>query len=191
MNRSYNSSNAHKYNEYYFGQPQRRFDSAEKSISHYGSANSARYKKRAEIERKRNIALKKAQKIERMIATSFRVVVVFILCAFLVYRYVLITEMKMVANDLKCEYTELVNENQMIQNSIDSAVDLKKLQEIATTQLGMVRPAADQIIQIENVNESYGEKVDKKSKDDAEEIPEEDSALNGAPGSIIRFVTGK
>ena len=192
MNRAYNSNNAYKYDNYYMNTPQRRDVYGKSAVPTRYYDN--RYSRKAELEKRKQNAYKKALKIERIIGVTFRVAVIFFALSFLVYRYVLITELNMTANNLKAEYTALVAENQGIQNEIDSAVDLKKLQEIAATRLGMVRPSSDQIIYIENNLGDHGERVDKKKEAEKAEqtaAKAEESAISGVPGSIVRFVTGK
>lgn len=187
MNKS-NGNNAYKYDYYYKSMSERRYDYNGSEFERY--RYNSEYIKKAEREKARNAAMKKAQKIEKIILVALSVAAVFFASVVLVYRYVLITELNLEANNLKSQYSALVSENESIQNKIDSAVDLKKLQEIATSRLGMVKPQADQIIHIENSNESYGEKVEKKEKE-VTENNSEDAAISGVPGSIVRYATGK
>lgn len=199
MNRSYGSGNAYKYydnyyDNYYDAQRIRKTEYGRETRISKPNQNS-RYIKKAEIERRKIRAYNKALKLERILAVSVRTAAVFIIAGILVYRYVLINELNMTANKLKSEYNNIVAENQAIQSEIDSAIDLKKLQEIATTRLGMVRPDSDQVFYVETESSNYGEKVDKKKSKNNEALKDnadgDDSSLNAVTGSIIRSVTGE
>ena len=199
MNRSYGSGNAYKYYDNYYDN---YYDAQRIRKTEYGretgiskTNQNSRYIKKAEIERRKIRAYNKALKLERILAVSVRTAAVFIIAGILVYRYVLINELNMTANKLKSEYNNIVAENQAIQSEIDSAIDLKKLQEIATTRLGMVRPDSDQVFYVETESSNYGEKVDKKKSKNNEALKDnadgDDSSLNAVTGSIIRSVTGE
>ena len=195
MNRSYGSGNAYKYYDNYYDAKRIRKTEYGREMGISKPNQNSRYIKKAEIERRKIRAYNKALKLERILAVSVRTAAVFIIAGILVYRYVLINELNMTANKLKSEYNNIVAENQAIQSEIDSAIDLKKLQEIATTRLGMVRPDSDQIFCVETEISNYGEKVDKKKSKNNEGLKEnadgDDSSLNAVTGSIIRSVTGE
>lgn len=58
-------------------------------------------------------------------------------------------------NVMEEELATLLSENKALENQVSSYIDLDYVYEIATTQLGMGYPKADQIVYYEDVNSEY------------------------------------
>ena len=60
-------------------------------------------------------------------------------------------------NKQKTEYNELLNENKRLEVAINSGVDLRKVEQIAITKLGMNKPLPSQIVYVNTNANDYGE----------------------------------
>ena len=90
-----------------------------------------------------------------------------LLCGSLLVRTVKISEKSDELSKIKEEYTELVNENKQLEVSINTQIDLKKVEEIAIAKLNMNTPLKSQIIYINATPRDYGEVItpaDQKKK---------------------------
>ncbi len=59
----------------------------------------------------------------------------------------------------KAAYNELLNENKRLEVSINSEVDLRKVEDIALSRLGMNKPLSSQIVYVDTNANHYGEVV--------------------------------
>ncbi len=59
----------------------------------------------------------------------------------------------------KAAYNELLNENKRLEVSINSEVDLRKVEDIALSRLGMNKPLSSQIVYVDTNATHYGEVV--------------------------------
>ncbi len=62
-------------------------------------------------------------------------------------------------NQQKAEYNELLNENKRLEVAINSEMDLRKVEEIALTRLGMNKPLSSQVVYVNTNASHYGEVV--------------------------------
>ena len=104
---------------------------------------------------------KKARKIDKPFAISFAIAVV--LAFALLGRYSEITEKTARIESLKKEY-ETVSSQVVAKNfELERNIDLKKIEEIATTKLNMQRPEKHQLVYVNMNNCDYCE-VSEESK---------------------------
>lgn len=62
-------------------------------------------------------------------------------------------------NQEKAAYNEILNENKRLEVAINSQVDLRKVEDIALTRLGMNKPLPSQIVYVNTNASNYGEVV--------------------------------
>ncbi len=162
---NYNTSSAHKLDYNYL----------DKQIKE---------KRNAELEarnREKERALTQKQMREKRVKTFALVVVAFMLSFIVINRYVEINEARNAMNKLQKEYNSIVAANQDLRAKIDKAVDLKKLQTVASERFGMVRPERYQMFYIDMQQADKAENV-AREKDGNER---EKIAVQGVPGTLI------
>lgn len=98
----------------------------------------------------------------------------------LLFKTASVNEQKAELNKIKAEYEEVLNENKKLEVSINSKVDLRKVEDIAIAELNMNKPKNSQIVYVNTNPLDYGEVV----------IPEEKSGSYGVFGSLIKTFTG-
>ena len=160
---NYNTSSAYKLD----------YDYPEKKNTH----------KEAEKEQKRQQeSLKRAKMLrEKRIKALIAVAAVFVMSFIIVNRYVEINEAQSAINKLQKEYNSIAASNQDLQAKIDKAVDLKKLQVVASEKFGMVRPERYQMFYIDLNQEDCTENVaEDKEGDEKEKV-----SVQGVPGTLI------
>ena len=81
----------------------------------------------------------------KVIAT---VVIIFLMCFTIMYRYALATEMNYKINSLNQEYTKLKDTNSMLKVEIGEKTDLDQIREFASNELGMTAPIKTQIMHV-------------------------------------------
>lgn len=164
-NYNYNTSSAYKFDYNYLDQ-------------------QIKNKRNAEMEarnKKKEIVMSQKQSREKRIKAFAMVVALFVLSFIVINRYVEINEARNAMNQLRNEYNSIVATNQALQAKIDKAVDLKKLQTMASEKFGMVRPERYQMFYIDMQQDDKAENVaDKKAGDEREKI-----AVQGVPGTLI------
>lgn len=85
------------------------------------------------------------------------VVYVVSMIALLLIKTANINEQKSALTKIQNEYNEILNENKKIEVSINSQIDLRKVEEIAIAQLGMNKPKQSQTVYVSTVPKDYGE----------------------------------
>src|SRR5699024_5539687 len=80
------------------------------------------------------------------------VVMMFLVCMFILYRYSKITHLSYEVSNLEKEVTELNRERNDLSTELDSLKSVAKIEKDAKLQLGMDYPTEDQIVYL-NVNE--------------------------------------
>ena len=89
--------------------------------------------------------------------TLFAGVVVTALAFVLLFRYACITEMSATLTSLKGQYEEVNSVAVAKEFELEQEVDLNKVQEIASSELGMQKPEKHQIVYIDMQNTDYTE----------------------------------
>lgn len=102
-----------------------------------------RQKRRKEIKQKKSKARLRFLTI---------VVMMFLVCMFILYRYSKITHLSYDVSNLEKEVTELNREKEDLSTELDSLKNVAKIEKDAKLQLGMDYPTEDQIVYL-NVNE--------------------------------------
>ena len=77
--------------------------------------------------------------------------------ASLLFKTADINEQKDALIKLQASYNEILNENKKLEVSINSQIDLRKVEEIAIAQLGMNKPKKSQTVYISTEPKDYGE----------------------------------
>lgn len=162
---NYNTSSAYKLDQNYLDRKKKNEEN--------------RAAEEREKERKKALALK--QQHERRIKMLIAIAAVFVMSFIVVNRYVEINEAQNAINKLQGEYNSIVASNQDLQAKIDKAVDLKKLQVIASEKFGMVRPERYQMFYIDMQQVDKAENV----AQDKEGYEKEKIAVQGVPGTLI------
>lgn len=70
-------------------------------------------------------------------------------------------------NQEKAAYNEILNENKRLEVAINTEVDLRKVENIALTKLGMNKPLPSQIVYVNTNASNYGEVVAANKEEDA------------------------
>ena len=116
--------------------------------------------------------VKKARKgvSKRKRALSYKkntaVIVLFTALAFiLLFRYACITEMTAKLTAMKSEYDSVSSVAVARECTLQQSVDLKKVEEIATGELGMQRPEKHQIVYVNMQNTDYTEMPQRPAAD--------------------------
>ena len=131
----YNTSSAYKLDYNYLDRQRKEKLNKEKELHD------------AEQKQRKAMAAKKLR--ERRIKALIAVVALFVMSFVVVNRYVEINEAQNKVNELQSQYNSIMAENQALQAKIDKAVDLKKLQTVASEKFGMVRPERYQMFYID------------------------------------------
>ena len=87
--------------------------------------------------------------------------------ASLLFKTADINEQKNALIKLQASYNEILNENKKLEVSINSQIDLRKVEEIAIAQLGMNKPKKSQTVYISTEPKDYGEVFAKKSDENS------------------------
>lgn len=114
--------------------------------------------------KKSNVKKKKNTKLFTFICAVY----VISMIALLLIKTANINEQKSALTQIQNEYNEIVNENKRLEVSINSQIDLRKVEEIAIAQLGMNKPKQSQTVYVSTEPKDYGEvfadsKADKSS----------------------------
>lgn len=163
----YNTSSAHKTEVYAENLGQERRTAAEKRRDEIKSAQNARRAAQA----KARLRFWKAVGVTVCFATAFLII----------SRYVAINEANTEISSLKDEYSSIVASNQDLQAKIDKAIDLKKLQTVASEKFGMVKPERYQIFYVDMSRGDFSENIAAATQEDERQKV----AVAGVPGTII------
>ncbi len=85
----------------------------------------------------------------------FGIITVFVMFAFITYRFSLITDLNYRVNKANIQYNNLKNENQILKVDIKSTTDLEKIKEIAESKLGMQMPDKAQVVYVNVPERDY------------------------------------
>ena len=116
-------------------------------------------KKKLEViknEPKKNIGISKKEQQNRRRQISL-VIVIFALLLMISYRNSLITEEFNTIQNLKSDLANIQKENKQIEISIEGSLNLNKVEEIASQQLGMQKQSVEQTIYTELPKQDYVE----------------------------------
>lgn len=94
---------------------------------------------------------KKIARNNRKIKTkiTFSILIVFSLCALTMFKYAQISQLGYDNKKLEKQYTEIVNNNQLLSIEIQNAKSLKNIREVAENELHMHKPNKSQIVYVE------------------------------------------
>ena len=95
------------------------------------------------------------------------VVYVVAMIASLLVKTANINEQKTALTNIKNEYNNILNENKKLEVTINSQIDLRKVEEIAIAQLGMNKPKQSQTVYLSTEPKDYGEVFIDSSKEKA------------------------
>ncbi len=112
---------------------------------------------------KKERARMKAKSRMRAIGIIF---LVFALALTILYRNVVIIESATQVQNLEKELTSLQATNTKLDYELKKEVDLKNIEEIATTKLGMKRPDKNQTVYVDVTQKNYAELNSKPKADD-------------------------
>ena len=111
----------------------------------------------------------------------FYIVIIFAIAFFIVMREVNIAQESNTVNSLKVQLEDARTRNKRAELDLESSVDLKRIEQIATEKYGMARPEKNQIVYINVRQNDFTEEVSKK---DAV------AALSGSVGDGIKNLFG-
>ena len=98
----------------------------------------------------KKVAIKKAKKKPQgRFGMMIMVCAAFALAMLMIVRFSAINEMQKNVADQKEVLHQLQSDNRQMQLKLEQTLELKKVEEVATNRLGMVKPAKDQIITID------------------------------------------
>lgn len=147
----------------------------------YESGNAARkreYEYTEEVkEEKRYTKVKKAANVKRRASAIFTILSVFVMTMIIVYRYGVINERNLNAQQLKKELVSTEAAIATAKISVEQNTDLNKIETYAKQQLGMQKPDKNQTIYIDTSNANT-----------SVQIPEEKSFFQGVFDGIKNFV---
>ena len=121
--------------------------------------NKKTNKKKLEViknEPRKNQGISKKEKAKRRSQISF-VLVIFALLLVISYRNSLITEEFKIIQDLKNDLTNIEKENKQLEVGIEGSLNLNKIEQIASEQLGMQKRTVEQTIYTELPKEDFVE----------------------------------
>ena len=105
--------------------------------------------------------VKKVSRASYAIAV-FYIVIIFAIAFFIVMREVNIAQESNKVNALTVQLEDARTQNKRATLELESSVDLKRIEQIATEKYGMARPEKNQIVYINVKQNDFTEKVSKK-----------------------------
>jgi len=78
----------------------------------------------------------------------FNIFIIFGMCAIIMFRYALISQMNYDSNKLSKQYVAMQNENDLIAFDINKAEGLESIREVAENKLNMHKPDKSQIVYV-------------------------------------------
>ena len=109
------------------------------------------------------------------------VVYVVAMIASLLIKTANINEQKTALTKVKNEYNNVLNENKKLEVTINSQIDLRKVEEIAIAQLGMNKPKKSQVVYVTTEPKDYGEVFAENNTD---------KNNDGLVASIVKSLSG-
>jgi len=138
-----------------------------------------------EVNTEETAQLKTVRKQKKKALTGFKKFILtaslFAVVFSIISGYVKLDEAKNNALMLQKELKSITADNQLLQQKIDSAVDLSLLQKKAVEEYGMVKPERSQTIYVDITREDYSER---KGKDE----PTGKLKLHGVTGTLINSI---
>ena len=134
---------------------------AQRSSSAYQQEEYYIYKP---IEKQKvQVRKKRKGKVGKTASQKFKMILEVLFCfgiAFImIFRYVSITEASHQLSRYQKELKELQTANEQMQIAIERSIDLKKVEEIANTQLNMKQPDKYQMVYVDLKKQDYAELV--------------------------------
>jgi len=145
------------------------------------SNKNEKLKKEIKQKAKENVKQKNAVKIRKKRLIAYIIVAFGILLA-ISYRNSLINESFSKVKNLKSELSTIEKENEQLQVSIESSLNLKNIEQAAIEKLGMQKLSQDQKIYINLPKKDYVEPATEEIK-----IEEETNIIQ----KIIKFIKGE
>lgn len=108
-----------------------------------------------EPKKKVKKSVSKKHRAKRLGSNVLAIIAVTGLAFILLFRYACITEMSSNLANLKGQYEEAQSVAVAKEFELEQEVDLKKVEEIATGELGMQRPEKHQIVYVDMQNSDY------------------------------------
>jgi cell division protein FtsL len=105
--------------------------------------------------------VKKISKLKMILS----VLICFSIAFGIMLRYVAITEANNKVSSYKRQLSQLQRANEQMQVELDRSIDLKKVEEIAKSKLGMRRPEKYQMVYVELKKNDYAEIVNEQAHD--------------------------
>jgi cell division protein FtsL len=105
-----------------------------------------------------------ARGIEKL-KTILGVLICFGVAFCIIFRYAAITEASNKIDNYKKQLSQIKRVNEQLQVELDRSIDLKKVEEIARTKLGMKRPEKYQNVYVKLKRNDYAEVVDRQLED--------------------------
>ena len=105
--------------------------------------------------------IKRVSKASYAVAV-FYIVIIFAIAFFIVMREVNIAQESNKVNSLTTQLEEARTQNKRATLELESSIDLKRIEQIATEKYGMARPEKNQIVYINVKQTDFTEKVSKK-----------------------------
>ena len=105
-------------------------------------------------------------------------VLAFVLCCSVVYRYAVILECNQEIKALEKQVDAILSENQVMQGKIDRSLEVGEIEKVAREELGMMKPEAYQIFYIDMDMQDVGSSGSAKAAQSS-------GALVGIPGTLV------
>lgn len=127
---------------YVYGTAARKLDQVRKEERTYSEEST--YKRDKATKNQSKVKANNAIRLKTMGV----VILIFVSCLIIMYRYALITEINYNLGKLEQRYNEIKNENTRIKIAIEEETDLTRIKKIAEEKLGMQKPDRYQIVYI-------------------------------------------
>jgi cell division protein FtsB len=100
------------------------------------------YEKNTVLKRKKKVKKYRKSKIKAV----FIIILLFISCMTLMYRYAILLNLNYTAGILEKQYTELKNENLLLKVELEKDTDIRYIKNEALERLGMKEPDRAQVV---------------------------------------------
>jgi len=153
-------------------------------VQRYTDGTSAYKLEKTELKKRKAVKKGKSKaRRTRGVKTVFGILAVTALAFLLLFRYAMITEKTAQVQKLTAELQNVDSYIVQKECEMEQSLDLKKVEEIATTKLGMQRPEKHQLVYIDMNNKDYAEKSGK----DTNSTPGLLAYISGGIQSIVEY----
>lgn len=168
------------------------YNSSSYSRKYYSNTSTAyeipmTYPERVKTPANRPVQKPKSRTAQEKRATSSKTGIIrvctvlmlaFVLCCAVVYRYAVILECNQEIKALEKQYETILSENQVMQGKIDRSLEVGEIEKVAREELGMMKPEAYQIFYIDMDMQDMGSAGSASSNQNS-------GALVGIPGTLV------